>query len=127
MEDALEELVGEIYDEHDDIEDWVIKVDGASYIVNADYDLEDLFEDFEFGEPPVSESTSVGGWLFEMFGDIPEVDEEIQYTVFYNQQYDELSELVSEDTAILTFKILKVQRRRIQEVLMVVDKIETQE
>ena len=125
MEDALEELVGEIYDEHDDIEDWVIKVDGASYIVNADYDLEDLFEDFEFGEPPVSESTSVGGWLFEMFGDIPEVDEEIQYTVFYNQQYDELSELVSEDTAILTFKILKVQRRRIQEVLMVVDKIET--
>ena len=127
MEDALEELVGEIYDEHDDIEDWVIKVDGVSYIVNADYDLEDLFEDFDFGEPPVSESTSVGGWLFEMFGDIPEVDEEIQYTVFYNQQYDELSELVSEDTAILTFKILKVKQRRIQEVLMVVDKIETQE
>ncbi|XFA99221.1 hemolysin family protein [Candidatus Izemoplasma sp. B36] len=127
MEDALEELVGEIYDEHDDIEDWVIKVDGVSYIVNADYDLEDLFEDFNFGEPPISESTSVGGWLFEMFGDIPEVDEEIQYTVFYNQQYDELSELVSEDTAILTFKILKVKQRRIQEVLMVVDKIETQE
>ena len=124
MEDALEELVGEIYDEHDDVENWVTQVDGTSYIINADYDLEDLFEDFEFGEPPISESTSVGGWLFEMFGDIPEVDEEIQHTVFYNQQYDELSELVSEDTAILTFKIMKVKQRRIQEVLMVIDKIE---
>ncbi len=127
MEDALEELVGEIYDEHDDIDNWVSQVDKSSYIVNADYDLEDLFEDFNFGTPPVSESTSVGGWLFEMFGDIPEVDEEIQHTVFYNQQYDELSELISEDTAILTFKILKVKKRRIQEVLMVIDKLESAE
>ena len=127
MEDALEELVGEIYDEHDDVEDWVTKVDETSYIINADYDLEDLFDDFNFGEPPVSESTSVGGWLFEMFGDIPEVEEEIQHTVFYNQQYDELSELISEDTAILTFKILKVKKRRIQEVLMVIDKLESAE
>ena len=109
------------------MDDCVNKVDESSYIINADYDLEDLFEDFNFGTPPVSESTSVGGWLFEMFGDIPEVDEEIQHTVFYNQQYDELSELISEDTAILTFKILKVKKRRIQEVLMVIDKLESAE
>ena len=127
MEDALEELVGEIYDEHDDVDNWVTQVDGISYIINADYDLEDLFEDFNFGTPPVSESTSVGGWLFEMFGDIPEEDEKIQHTIFYNQQYDELSELVSEDTAILTFKILKVKQRRIQEVLMVIDKLDKEE
>ena len=127
MEDALEELVGEIYDEHDAVEDWITEVDRDRFIINADYDLEDLFDDFEFGEPPASDSTSVGGWLFELFGDIPDVDEEIQYTVNFNQQYDDLSELISEDTAVLTFKILKVKRRRIKEVLMIVEKIEITE
>lgn len=127
MEDALEELVGEIYDEHDDVEDTVVKVAENSFIVNADYDLEDLFEDLQLGEPPVAESTSVGGWLFERFQDIPEVDEQVSHTIHYNQTYDELSEIVSEDTAILTFKILKVQKRRITEVLLTIDKIEHNE
>ncbi|MCK4551763.1 MAG: HlyC/CorC family transporter [Tenericutes bacterium] len=127
MEDALEELVGEIYDEHDDVDNWVNKVDDTSYIIDGDYDLEDLFEYFDFGDAPISDSTSVGGWLFEMFGDIPEVDEQIQHTVFYNQQYDELSELVSEDTAVLTFKIVKVKKRRVEEVLMTIEKLENTE
>ena len=127
MEDALEELVGEIYDEHDDIDNWVEKVDDSNYIIDGDYDLEDLFEHFDFGDAPISDSTSVGGWLFEMFGDIPEVDEKIQHTVFYNQQYDELSELVSEDTAVLTFKIIKVKKRRVEEVLMTIDILENTE
>jgi len=127
MEDALEELVGEIYDEHDDVDDPIIKVAENSYIVNADYDLEDLFEDLEIGEAPTSESTSVGGWLFEMFQDIPEVDEEIEHMIYYNQEYDDLSEKISEDTAILTFKVLKVKKRRIKEVLLTIDKIESKE
>ena len=125
MEDALEELVGEIYDEHDEIEDPIIKVADNSFIINADYDLKDMFEDLELGLPPVSESTSVGGWLFEMFQDIPEVEEEIEHMIYYNQTYDDLSEKISEDTAILTFKILKVKKRRIKEVLLSIDKIDT--
>lgn len=124
MEDALEELVGEIYDEHDAVDEPIVKVSDSSYIVDADYDLEDLFEDLELGEPPVSESTSVGGWLFEMFQDIPEVDEEIEHMIYYNQQYDEFSEKVSEDRAILTFKVMKVRQRRIEEVLLTIDKID---
>lgn len=127
MEDALEELVGEIYDEHDAIDDPIIKVDDHSYIIDADYDLEDLFEDLELGQPPVSESTSVGGWLFEIFQDIPEVEEEIEHMIYYNQEYNELSEIISEDTAILTFKVLKVKRRRIEEVLLTIDKIQKEE
>ncbi|XMB72360.1 hemolysin family protein [Mycoplasmatota bacterium WC30] len=124
MEDALEELVGEIYDEHDEIEDTITKVDENIYIVNADYDLEDLFEDLNLGEPPMSESTSIGGWLFEIFQDIPEVDEEVEHMIYYNQEYDELSELASEDSAVLTFKVLKVKKRRITQVLMTITKLE---
>ena len=120
MEDALEELVGEIYDEHDDVIETITKKDEYNYLINADYDLEDLFEDLNLGKPPVSDSTSVGGWLFEMFQDIPEIDEEIEYEVRYNQEYDELSELINEDKAILVFKILKVKKRRIKSVLMTI-------
>jgi putative hemolysin len=118
MEDALEELVGEIYDEHDDVIETITKKDNYNYLINADFDLEDLFEDLNLGKPPVSDSTSVGGWLFEMFQDIPEIDEEIEYEVRYNQEYDELSELINEDKATLIFKILKVKKRRIKSVLM---------
>lgn len=123
MEDALEELVGEIYDEHDLISEPVTKVEENTYLIDGDYDLEDLFETLELGEPPISESTSVGGWLFEIFQDIPEVDEQIEHVIYYNQEYDELSEVISEDTAVLTFKVLKVKQRRIKEVLLTIDKI----
>ncbi|MDT8336679.1 MAG: hemolysin family protein [Candidatus Izemoplasmatales bacterium] len=126
MEDALEELVGEIYDEHDDIFETIEKKDDYTYLVNADYDIEDLFEDLNLGKPPVSDSTSVGGWLFEMFQDIPEVDEEIEYEVRYNQEYDELSELIKEDRAILVFKILSVTKRRIKSVLLTINVIENE-
>lgn len=120
MEDALEELVGEIYDEHDEVIETITKKDDYNYLINADYDLEDLFEDLNLGKPPVSDSTSIGGWLFEMFQDIPEIDEEIEYEVRYNQEYDELSELINEDKATLIFKILKVKKRRIKSVLMTI-------
>ncbi|MGE4572015.1 MAG: hemolysin family protein [Candidatus Izemoplasmatales bacterium] len=127
MEDALEELVGEIYDEHDDVIETITKKDDYHYLINADYDLEDLFEDLNLGKPPLSDSTSVGGWLFEMFQDIPEVDEEIEYEVRYNQEYDELSELINEDKAKLVFKILKVKKRRIKSVLMTIKIEDTEE
>ena len=127
MEDALEELVGEIYDEHDDINETIVKKDDYTYIINADYDVEDLFEDLNLGKPPVSDSTSIGGWLFEMFQDIPEVDETVEYEVRYNQEYDDLSELIKEDKAILVFKILAVTKRRIKSVLLKINVIESEE
>lgn len=114
MEDALEELVGEIYDEHDDVDAFVLKHDDNQYIVNADYDLYRLFEDLKLGEPPVSDSISVGGWLFEQFQEIPEVGDTHEHKLTVNQVFDELSQLVSEDIATLTFEVLKVKKRRIQ-------------
>ncbi|MBI9009480.1 MAG: HlyC/CorC family transporter [Tenericutes bacterium] len=127
MEDALEELVGEIYDEHDEIEETITLIGENSYKINADYDLDDLFEDLELGDAPISESTSVGGWLFEMFQDIPEVGEKIEFIIRYNQEYNDLSEIIQEDTAVLTFKILKVKQRRIKEVLLSIDIVEDTE
>lgn len=120
MEDALEELVGEIYDEHDDVEKNVVKRGKDAYVVDADFDLKRLFEDLELGTPPESEATSVGGWLFEKFQDIPEVGEKIEVTFSVNQRYNELSEMIGEDLEVLTFEVLKVKQRRIKSVLLTV-------
>jgi putative hemolysin len=118
MEDALEELVGEIYDEHDEVAESIVKHGENEYMIDADFDLKSLFEELHLGESPVSESTSVGGWLFEKFQDIPEVGEKIQYEQAVNQIYNELSELESEDVEVLSFEVLKVKKRRIKSVLL---------
>ena len=78
MEDILEELVGEIYDEHDDVEKDIVKTGLDSYIVRCSTELEDMFEYFG-KEPPESESNTVAGWVLELFGEIPERDDEMMY------------------------------------------------
>lgn len=120
MEDALEELVGEIYDEHDEVDKNIVKHDENEYIVNADYDLSRLYEDLDLGDAPVSDSISVGGWLFEKFQDIPDVGETYEHELTINHQYDELSQLVSEDVCLLHFEVLKVKKRRIKIVKLVI-------
>lgn len=127
MEDALEELVGEIYDEHDDIDEPIKRIADRTYIIDPDYEVEDLFEDLELGVAPVSGAVTLGGWLFELFQDIPEVGEKIEHIIYYNQEYDDLSEVIKEDTAVLTFEILDVKKRRIEEVRMTIEPIEVDE
>ena len=78
MEDILEELVGEIYDEHDDVEKDIVKTGRDSYIVRCSTELEDMFEYFG-KEVPESESNTVAGWVMEQFGEIPKRDDEFTY------------------------------------------------
>ncbi len=118
MEDALEELVGEIYDEHDDVDEPIVEKADGLYYIDADHDLSALFEDLNLGEVPESNSNSIGGWLFEKFQDIPEVGEKIEFEQMINQTYNDLSELVSEDLEILSFEVLKVKKRRIKSVML---------
>ena len=118
MEDALEELVGEIYDEHDEVDEPIISKGNGLYLIDADHDLSALFDDLNLGEVPESESNSVGGWLFEKFQDIPEVGEKIEFEQMVNQTYNDLSELISEDLEILSFEVLKVKKRRIKTVML---------
>lgn len=78
LEDILEELVGEIYDEHDEVEVLLRKVSDNTYIVSGSYSLDELacelnmkFDDFE--------SSTVGGWVTELVKEIPVVGKVIDY------------------------------------------------
>ena len=71
MEDILEELVGEIWDEHDEEEVFLRKLGPDTYTVDAAMDLEDFAAYFHVKTG--SEMVSVSGLVMEQFGRVPEV------------------------------------------------------
>lgn len=79
MEDLLEELVGEIWDEDEDEERTFTKLKDNSYIISGDMDLCDLFDIFDMNDDDEFESISVGGFIIEQFGTIPKVSQSVRY------------------------------------------------
>lgn len=70
MEDILEEIVGEIWDEHDEIVEDFKEISKNKYLVDCSANFED-FKDF-FDIDSDTDSISVGGWVMEQLGKIPE-------------------------------------------------------
>lgn len=79
LEDILEELVGEIYDEHDEVEVLCRKVGEDTYIVSGTHNLDDLFEEFGMNVREEFDSTTVGGWVTEVLGKIAATGDTITY------------------------------------------------
>lgn len=75
MEDILEELVGEIWDEHDEIEVFIRKTGANTFLVDAGMDFDEFAAYFQLKAD--SEMTSVSGWVMEQFGRVPESGERI--------------------------------------------------
>ncbi len=80
LEDILEELVGEIWDEHDEVVDYFTKLDDEHYLVDGNAELSEFFEIFSQEEDEDSDSNTVSGWIIERSGDIPPIG----YTFDYN-------------------------------------------
>ena len=77
MEDILEELVGEIWDEHDEVVLDFDKVDERTYKVDCSANFEDFCEVFDLEAE--AESISVGGWVMEQLGKMPEDGDRFEY------------------------------------------------
>ncbi|MEG1931247.1 MAG: hemolysin family protein [Anaerovorax sp.] len=82
LEDIIEELVGDIWDEHDDIvaaaaKD-LAKISDNQYEVAGSLNLNKFFETFHIYEEDL-ESTTVGGWVLEKLGLIPHVGDHFTY------------------------------------------------
>lgn len=70
LEDIVEELVGEIWDEHDEVIEEFKKQEDGSYIISCSADLTDLFDLFSIkGE---CDANTISGWVMEQIGRIPE-------------------------------------------------------
>lgn len=77
MENILEELVGDIWDEHDEVEAGVKKLDDDSFLVPEDMDLDDFFEQFDIRTE--TEASTINGWITEQIGKIPEVGDAFDF------------------------------------------------
>ena len=79
MEDILEEIVGEIWDERDEEVEEFEKLDDGSYRVLCTANIEDFFEHFDLEAAEEPEATTVNGWIIEQIGSIPEVGCRFEY------------------------------------------------
>ncbi|MBP5193405.1 MAG: HlyC/CorC family transporter, partial [Clostridia bacterium] len=80
LEDILEELVGEIWDEHDEVVNYFDKLSDTMYIVDGNAELDDFFELFAPEETDEEfDANTVGGWVCEKLEDIPHVNDSFEY------------------------------------------------
>ncbi len=80
LEDILEELVGEIWDEHDEEEILYGKIAEDEYWVDGKCDLEEFFDLYGLKtDEDDFESNTVGGWVTEKYGGIPSVGEILRF------------------------------------------------
>ncbi len=80
LEDILEELVGEIYDEHDEIINYFKQLDEKTYIVDGNASLSEAFEIFDIKEEDENfDASTVSGWVIEHLGEIPTAGTKFSY------------------------------------------------
>ena len=97
MEDILEELVGEIWDERDEaVEDFKNAGDGT-YTVLCSAFIEDFFEFFSLENQGETEASTVNGWLTELSGSIPKVG--------YTFDYENLTITVTKADGLMAHEI----------------------
>ena len=78
LEDIIEELVGEIWDEHDEVEVDIEKTDDDTYVADGMMNLDDLFKFFKI-ENKKTDVTTVNGWVMENTDKIPEPGDNFDY------------------------------------------------
>jgi len=77
LEDVLEELVGEIWDEHDEIVEPIKKIGDNTYLIDCSLDFDKLCEQFNIEFE--TDSTSISGWVMEMLAKIPAIGDSFTY------------------------------------------------
>ncbi len=83
MEDVLEQVVGDIWDETDTVEDEVTKKSESEYEIDGDMPISDFLDLMNIREESFDyESETVGGWTIEYFGRFPEAGESFRYADF---------------------------------------------
>ena len=124
MEDAIEQIVGEIYDEHDDdvVEEDIIKLDEFTYKIAPDTELGELFEYLQIEHLPETQYSKVEGFIFEQLQDVPEQGAVFEYTAIDDILQDDAS--IIQRKVKLSFKLTKVEENRIREIVLKVENLE---
>lgn len=80
IEDIVEELIGDVFDELDDINADYQEIDKDTYLVDGDMNIYDFFELVEYDDKDFeSEYTTVGGWCTDVLEKFPEVNDTFEF------------------------------------------------
>lgn len=84
MEDVLEELVGDIWDDNDEIEEEVVESDDGVLLIDGDLPIGELLERLSIDEDEFDyESATAGGWAIEYIGDFPKEGDSFDYDTYH--------------------------------------------
>lgn len=103
LEDIIEEIVGEIQDEHDSEQPPYQKINDNEYLVDGSMDLEEMNEELQLNLPTEEGVETLAGFLFGLFGSVPREKQSVSYKNY-------------------KFVIEKIIRRRITKVKIIIDK-----
>lgn len=79
MEDILEELVGEIYDEHDSENQEIKSCGENSFLIDGETQIHKILKFFDIKDDDETEANTVGGWIIETLGDFPEKGRKVNF------------------------------------------------
>lgn len=100
LEDIIEELVGEIYDEDDEIVSNFVKTGENEYEVSGELNISDMLENLDMPEDIIECSgNSIGGWVMELLGHVAKENETVQSGIF------RMTVLSTEDQKILKIRL----------------------
>ncbi len=106
VEDIIEELVGEIYDEHDEEFVKIKENKDGSFMINCATEVDEFFEKFELlDDEEEFDANSVGGWVTEHLGELPITGKTFEYKN-------------------LTVIVTKTTRKKVLEIKVIVNKLD---
>lgn len=77
LEDILEELVGEIWDEHDEVVEMIQKQEDDSYLISCSASVDDVFQLFDLRTK--EDFSTISAWVMESLGHIPRIGDQFTY------------------------------------------------
>ena len=95
LEDIIEELVGEIWDEHDEVVNEIIPISDNTYKIAGTANIDDVFDLFNLYEEDIYTSNTLSGWIIEYFECVPLINDTFEYK-------------------LLDIKILEADKRKIK-------------
>lgn len=109
LEDLLEQIVGEIYDEHDELPNDILEIGNHIFLVSGFVDIDELFDEYlQDSAQPRSSFLRVNDWMRSLFRDVEDKEEPVFYdnlsikVVDYNEEKDwykkvEITELTKQE------------------------------
>ena len=80
LEDILEEIVGEIWDETDEVEEEFVEKSDSEFIIDGDMNIYDMFELVGLDEDTLeTDYETVGGWCTEVLDDFPKENDTFEF------------------------------------------------